>query len=136
VHEAFLRLIDQDRVDLQGRTHFLGLAAMTMRRVLVDHARSKKAQKHGGGRPHETVDEAHAMQWQDPHLVLAVDEALTRLAQTHPRQAKVVELHFFGELTLEETGAALGIHRDTAKLDWRFARAWLNRALAEPDPPT
>jgi len=129
VHEAFLRLIDQDRVDVRGRTHFFALAATTMRRVLVDHARGKQAKKRGGRSKPEVLDDHQMVCWDDPADVLALDEALLKLAGTQPRQAQVVELRFFGGLTLEEAASALGVSRDTVKLDWRFARAWLNREL-------
>ncbi|MCP3915007.1 MAG: sigma-70 family RNA polymerase sigma factor [bacterium] len=129
VHEAFLRLIDQDRVDIRGRTHFFALAATTMRRVLVDHARGKQATKRGGSSKPEVLEDHQIVRWDDPTEVLALDEALLKLAGTQPRQAQVVELRFFGGLTLEETASALGVSRDTVKLDWRFARAWLNREL-------
>ncbi|MGE3172650.1 MAG: ECF-type sigma factor [Planctomycetota bacterium] len=130
VHEAFLRMIEQDGVDFRGRSHFMALASMAMRRVLVDHARARTAQKKGGGRPKEALEFEPAASWDDPLQLLAVDEALGRLAHTNPRQARVVELKFFGGLTLEETAAVLEVSRDTVKLDWRFARAWLHATLS------
>lgn len=130
VHEAYMRLIGQDRADVASRTHFLAVAATTMRRVLVDHARNRRAQKRRGGRRSEPLDEGHAVRWDDPGEVLDLDQALEKLARSHPRQAQVVELRFFGGLTLEEAGTALGLSRETAKLDWRFARAWLATELA------
>jgi RNA polymerase sigma-70 factor (ECF subfamily) len=129
-HEAFLRMIDQEHVDLRSRTHFLALAATMMRRVLVDHARARRAEKRGGSRRSAPLDEELGVQWQDPTEILALDEALIGLARAQPRQARVVELRFFGGLGLDETAQELGVSRETVKLDWRFARAWLNRALA------
>ncbi len=133
VHEAFLRLIDQERVDLRERAHFLALAARTMRRILVDHARAKRTRKRDGAKRAEPLGEADAVRWDDPGDVLDLDEALEALARTQPRQAQVVELRFFGGLGLEEAAEALGVSRDTVKLDWRFARAWLNRRLGSSD---
>ena len=129
VHEAFMRLVDVDEIQAGGRTHFLGIAAKAMRRILVEHARKHHAVKRGGGVRGTALHESSAMQWDDPAEVLALEEALEALAQVHPRQATVVELRFFGGMTLEETAASLGVSRDTVKLDWRFARAWLNGRL-------
>ncbi|MEQ8766166.1 MAG: ECF-type sigma factor [Planctomycetota bacterium] len=133
VHEAFLRLISQDRVDWQGRTHFLAVAATTMRRVLVDHARSRGAKKRGGAQRRRELDPDQPADWQDPTELIALDEALEELAKKQPRQARVIELRFFGGLSLEETAEILEVSRDTIKLDWRFARAWLNRSLGDRD---
>jgi len=131
VHEAFMRLVDQEQVDWQGRTHFFAIAATTMRRVLIDHARSKASAKRGNAARKREVDEADAVRWEDPAELLALDEALSELAQLQPRQARVVELRFFGGLTLDEAAAALEVSRDTVKLDWRFARAWLSQRLGD-----
>lgn len=131
-HEAFLRLVDQDRADLQGRTHFLALAAISVRRVLIDHARTTNADKRGGAVCKEAVTESMTAPGRDSALVLDLHAALDRLARTEPRQAKVVELRFFGGLTLEEAAEALGVSRETVKLDWRAARAWLSRELGDP----
>ncbi len=130
VNEALARLIGQVPLDLQDRDHFLALAAMTMRRVLVDHARRKNAQRRGGGRSDVDVEQLAEVDWNDPAEILSLHEALEEFARTHERQAKVVELRFFGGLGLEDTARALDVSRDTVKLDWRFARAWLNRRLA------
>lgn len=135
LHQAYLRLIDQDRIDVRGRSHFLGIAATTMRRVLVDHARKHLARKRGQGSRAKTLDVEIALQWDDPAEVLALDETLSRLEQKQSRQAKVVELRFFAGLSLDETASALEVSRDTVKLDWRFARAWLNRELTRGDHP-
>ena len=136
-NEAFLRLLDQERVDLRSRTHFLALAATMMRRVLIDHARARKAEKRGGGQRIEGLDgslaEELGVRALDADELLALVEALAGLARVQPRQARVVELRFFGGLGLEETATELGVSRETVKLDWRFARAWLNRALSGPE---
>jgi len=133
VHEAYLRLIGQERADIRSRTHFFAVAAAGMRRVLVDHARARNAQKRGGGRALERLGDELAIPWEDPSALLDLDRALTRLADIHPRAAQVVELRFFGGLKLEEVGLELGLSRETVKIDWRFARAWLTNALAGTD---
>lgn len=129
VHEAWLRLIDCERIDWQGKTHFFAMAATMLRRVLVDHARTTKAKKRGGGAGRVSLSEVDAATEEDRIDVLALDEALESLARENARQARVVELRYFAGLGLEETAAALGVSIDTVKSDWRFARAWLNRAL-------
>lgn len=130
VHEAYLRLIDQRHVDWKDRGHFLALAATMMRRVLVDRARARKAGKRGWGAAQITLADV-ADAGLDPAVeVLDVDRALERLAATYPRQARVVEMRFFGGLELEEIGAAVGVTERTVKRDWAFARAWLARELA------
>jgi RNA polymerase sigma factor (TIGR02999 family) len=127
VHEAYLRLASQ-RLEWKDRTHFLAIAANTMRRVLVDHARSRSAMKRGGGLPITitvpTSDES------DRALdLLELDDALKRLTELDARAARVVELHFFGGLEISEAADALDISLATAKRDWSFARAWLKREL-------
>jgi RNA polymerase sigma factor (TIGR02999 family) len=132
VHEALARLIQAD-LAVHGRTRFLALAARTMRRVLVDHARARRAQK----RPrveHPTALEAAAPTGTDPVDVVALDDALAELERRNERQARVVEFKFFGGLTTTETAELLGVSPDTVKLDWRFARAWLQRALDADGP--
>ncbi|MEM6672685.1 MAG: ECF-type sigma factor [Planctomycetota bacterium] len=129
VHEAFLRVADDRAMDAAGRTQFFALASRAMRRVLIDHARAKRSRKRGEGAPAVPIDESHALDWSDPTDVLALDEALERLAKTNERQARVAELRLFGGLGLEETAEAIGVSRDTVKLDWRFARAAMNRDL-------
>ena len=132
VHEAYLRLIDQRRVQWRNRSHFFGIAAQAMRRVLVDHARGRLAAKRGGGMKQLTlsgVDEA-AAQADEGVEVLALHEALERLAQLDPDQARLVELRYFGGLTIEETAEALGVSPATMKREWAVARAWLRRELA------
>ena len=131
VNEAFLRLIDARHVRWQDRAHFLGIAARLMRRVLVDHARSRGYQKRGGGAARVTLTEALAVapgQAMDLDLV-ALDRALEGLAVVDARKAKVIELRFFGGLSVEETAEVLHLSTDTIKRDWRLAKLWLLRAL-------
>ena len=136
VHEAYMKLVDQTRVDWQGRSHFFAVAAQAMRRILVDHARSRQREKRGGGRARVVLDEAVALSPQKDEDVLALDEALERLAALDPRQAKVVELRFFGGMSVEEVAEALSVSKRTVEGDWTFARAWLSRELREPDAAT
>ena len=119
-----MKLVDQDRVPLQGRSHFFALSAQAMRRILVDHARSKQRSKRGGGQTRITLDEAVALSPQNDEDVLVLDEALSRLAAVYPRQAQVVELRFFSGLQLEEIAQVLGVSRRTVAGDWRLAKAW------------
>ncbi|HVE77426.1 MAG TPA: sigma-70 family RNA polymerase sigma factor [Gemmatimonadaceae bacterium] len=137
VHEAYLRLVDQRRVDWRNRAHFFGVAAQVMRRILVDHARSRRAAKRGGGVQRLTLGDA----LEDPGRrgapgavdagldVLALHEALERLAVLDPDQARLVELRYFGGLTVEQTADALGISPATVKREWAIARGWLRREL-------
>ncbi len=128
VHEAYLRLIGQRCVDWRDRGHFLALAATMMRRVLVDRARARRAEKRGGGEAAITLTDVAAAGL-DAVEVLDVDRALERLASSYPRPARVVELRFFGGLDLEEIAAVVGVTDRTVKRDWAFARAWLAREL-------
>jgi RNA polymerase sigma factor (TIGR02999 family) len=129
VHEAWLRLVDQRSVEWRDRGHFLALAATMMRRVLVDRARARKAGKRGSGEAAITLTDVAAAGIDPAVEILDVDRALERLAATYPRQARVVELRFFGGLQLEEIGAVVGVAERTVKRDWSFARAWLAREL-------
>ena len=129
VHEAYLKLIDQTRVDWQNRAHFFGVAAQLMRRILVDHARRHQAEKRGGFRQKLTLDEAVDYSHTRDVDLVKLDEALTALAQFDARQSRVVELRFFGGLTIEETAEALGISPATVKVDWSMAKAWLRREI-------
>lgn len=133
VHEAYMKLVDQTRVDWQGKSHFFAVAAQAMRRILVDHARSRQRDKRGGGRARVVLDEAVALSPQKDEDVLALDEALEKLAQVDARQAKVVELRFFGGMNVDEVAQALGVSKRTVEGDWTFARAWLSRELRGPD---
>jgi RNA polymerase sigma factor (TIGR02999 family) len=131
VNEAYLRLVDQTRVDWRNRAHFFGVAAQMMRRILVNHANEHRAAKRGGGRAKVDLES-----WQigvtpeQSEEVLAVDEALARLKDVDPQQERVVELRYFGGLTIEETAEAMGISPRTVKREWAMARAWLQATLA------
>ena len=124
VHEAYLRLVQQ-RSDWRSRAHFFGVAAQVMRRILIDHARGHLRIKHGGQREAIPLDEGMVFSESKSEELLAVDEALDRLAKLDPRQSKIVEMRFFGGLTVEETAEAMGISPITVKRDWNLARAWL-----------
>ena len=129
VNEAFLRLVDVQHVDWQNRTHFLALSARLMRRVLVDLARSRRADKRGGDAVRVTFDDA-AMGGRTPDAdVIRLDDALKALAALDDRKSRVVELRFFGGLTADETAVALQVSSKTVLRDWEFARAWLQREL-------
>lgn len=131
VHESYLRLVGQADLSWRNRAHFRAIAANTMRRVLVDHARARSAQKRGGGQRVALEDDAGITSARSVD-VQAVDQALTRLAELDPQQARVVELRFFAGLSVEEAAAALGISTATVKRDWAMARAWLRRELEGP----
>ena len=125
VHEAYVKLLAQRSVDWQGRAHFFGVAAQLMRRILIDHARGHLRQKRGGEQRKVSLDEALVFSEQQSAEILAVDESLKRLEKVDPRQARVVELRFFGGLNIEETAEVLKISAKTVKRDWSVARAWL-----------
>ena len=129
VNEAYLRLVDQKHVRWQNRAHFFGIAAQLMRRILVDHARAKHRAKRGGADLRVTLDEATVVA-RDPQIdVVALDEALDRLAKIDPQQSRVVELRFFGGLNVKETAEVLRISPSTVKRDWSVAKAWLYREI-------
>lgn len=130
VHEAFLRLLGQHSVEWRSRAQFFGVAAQMMRRILVDHARSKYADKRGGVSIKLDVETVEDVATGSVVDVVAVDEALKRLAELDPGQARVVELRFFGGLTVEETAEVIGSSPRTVKREWRSARAWLHKELA------
>jgi len=130
VHEAYLRLVDQRETDWQNRAQFFGVAAQMMRRVLIDHARSKQAAKRGGNQIRVTLEDADAAVQEQGVDLLDLDEALTRLAKLDLQQAKVVELRYFTGLGIEETAQVLDISAATVKREWTMARAWLRRELA------
>jgi len=147
VNEAFVRLVGQQSVDWQSRAHFIGLASKLMRRVLVDYARARLADKRGGGAGVLSLDEMAApeadeapdttptaLQHLDAHTqeeVSAIDQALQRLEQIDLRQAQIVEMRYFGGLTVEQTAEAVGISEATVKREWTLARAWLRRELGK-----
>jgi RNA polymerase sigma factor (TIGR02999 family) len=125
VHEAYLRLIDQTRVQWTGRAHFMAIAATAMRRILVDHARRHRSRKRGGGLRAEALESVEAAVDQPAQLLLDLDRALDRLASMAPRRARVVECRFFGGMTEQETAEALAVGLRTVKRDWAKARTWL-----------
>lgn len=133
-HEAYLRLVGRRDAHWQGRSHFLGVAAHAMRGILVDHARRRKAQKRGGGQTPVPLDATMIMAGSVPVAFDDLDAALVALERLSQRQARVVELRYFGGLTVEETGEVLGISPVTVKRDWAVARAWLYRYLTETKP--
>jgi RNA polymerase sigma factor (TIGR02999 family) len=128
VHEAYLRLANQRPLDTENRGHFIGVAARLMRQILVDYARSHRAAKRGPDRKVE-LDAALAVPQMPRADVVALDDALTDLAQVDEQQSRIVELRFFGGLTTEEAAEVLGISRSTAKRDWNVAKAWLTRQM-------
>jgi RNA polymerase sigma-70 factor (ECF subfamily) len=130
VHEAYLRLADQPGSIWKDRSRILGLAAQAMRHILVDHARAHIAGKRGAGAVQVTLDEGQASSNENQVDILAVDEALKRLSDFDPRQARVLELHFFAGLTFDEIAAGLGISARTIKRDWMMARAWMHGQLS------
>jgi len=129
VHEAYLKLVDQSRAGWQDRAHFLALASLAMRHVLVDRARERSTLKRGGARRHITLDDEALAVEDQPEALLQLTEALDRLATVEPRLARVVECRFFGGLTEEETAAALGVTTRTVQRDWVKARVLLRRVL-------
>jgi RNA polymerase sigma factor (TIGR02999 family) len=132
VHEVYVRLVGVD-IDVSDRVHFFAVAARSMRRILVDHARARARLKRGGGHAPITLDERIAAVAERPEELVELDEALERLAALDPRRARVVELHYFGGLTYPEIGEALDVSEVTVYRDLRLARAWLADAL-RPDP--
>ena len=136
VHEAYLRLVDGTRVPYQNRAHFYALCARLMRRILVDRARARRSSKRGGdARPAAWVDRHGAVPARDEDL-LALDEALGRLAAADRRMAEVVQMRYFGGLTVEETAQVLQTSRDTVMRDWKAARLWLGRELGRGAAPS
>jgi RNA polymerase sigma-70 factor (ECF subfamily) len=129
VNEAFIRLADVQRLNWQNRAHFLAMVARLMRRVLVDAARSKQADKRGGDMVRVTFDEALFTGEDRAAELVKLDDALDRLSALDSRKSRVVELRFFGGLSLEETGEALGVSTKTVMRDWDFAKAWLQREI-------
>jgi RNA polymerase sigma-70 factor (ECF subfamily) len=129
VHEAYLRLVGQTRMDWNDRRHFFGAAANVMRRILVDQARRRLAARRGGGAPHDDFESALTIAIEPDQDVLALNEALDALSAIDPDRARVVELRYFAGLSLDETGALLGISPQAVSRDWTTARAWLARWL-------
>jgi RNA polymerase sigma factor (TIGR02999 family) len=129
VNEAYLRLVEQKQVRWQNRAHFLAIAATQMRRILVDYARRRQYQKRGGGAPQVTLAEAEPLSDERAPDLVALDEALQSLAEVDPRRSQVVELKFFGGLSIEETAGVLGVSTTTVERDWTIAKAWLHKTL-------
>lgn len=130
IHEAYLRLIDQQHVEWQNRLHFFAMSAKVMRHILVDHARSRQAAKRGGSIIRLPLDEAMVVSPGQNLDFLALDEALNRLAKIDPQQSQVVELRFFSGINVEDTAKLLGVSERTVKRDWNVAKAWLRRELS------
>lgn len=141
VHEAYMRLSRRQRIDPRDRSHFFAIAAQAMRRVLIDHARIRGAQKRGSGRVALSLEDAAALLRDDgSEELLLIDDALERLARANPRAAQVVERRFFAGLTLDETAESLGLSKKTVQRDWTLARAWLLKEIeleraGEAPPP-
>ena len=131
VNEAFLGMIEQSRVHWRNRAHFFGFAAGVMRHILLNHARAQSTLKRGGDAVHVNLDEVAVVSAQKSAELIALDEALTRLAVHDPRASQVVELRYFGGLTIKETAAALGVSPTTVEEDWDFAKTWLLREMRQ-----
>jgi RNA polymerase sigma factor (TIGR02999 family) len=134
VHEAYLKLVRQESVDWQNRAHFFGIASLAMRRILVNYAAARKAEKRGGGAAAVTYHDGDVGRTARIDDLLDLDAALTTLAERSERAARVVEMWFFGGLTHEEIAEALGISEPTVRRDWRMARAWLSHVLRDESP--
>ena len=135
VNEAYVRLVDWKRAHFKNRAHFFGMCARIMRQILVDYARSRGYQRRGGNAVIEPLDESAIVSPSKSEQLLALDDALTRLAAIQPRKGAVVELRFFGGLSVEETAEVLGVSRLTVIRDWNFARAWLLAEMKGENPP-
>ena len=131
VNEAYLRLIDQKRMRWQNKAHFLAIAAQMMRRILVDYARTRHYAKRGGGTPNISLDEVAVLSRERSEELVALNDALARFSELDPRKARVVELKFFGGLSVAETAEVLQISPNTVLRDWRTAKAWLYRELRQ-----
>lgn len=136
VNEAYLRLVRQEQPHWENRAHFFGVAAQLMRHILVDHARSRAAAKRGAGAPRISLDPEVALPQGREMEVVALDDALNQLALLDPQQSRVVELRFFGGLSIEETSVVLGISPATVKREWATARAWLQREMSNKESST
>ena len=131
VHEAFIRLMGQTGSDWHDRSHFFAVAAQSMRRILVDHARAHLARKRGGGQQKVTFDEPLVVSDEQSGMMMALDEALDRLARLDTRQSKIVELRYFGGFTTAEIAQLLGISEKTVEREWDLARAWLHSEISK-----
>ena len=135
VHEAYLKLVGQTRVDWQGRAHFLAIAAQAMRQILVDHARRHGAAKRGGNRHRIALDDNLVIESNRDVDLLALEDALTKLTKLDPRQAQMIELRFFGGLSIAEVAKVMGISKRSVEREWTMVRAWLRRELSRSDMP-
>ena len=135
VHEAYVRLVDDDRVSRRGRAYFFASAARAMRQILVDHARRRGAAKRGGGAQPDTLQEDRGGADAFAEELIDLDQALERLAELDPRHARVVECRYFGGMTVEETAIALGVSPRTVRYDWALAKAWLHKFLKAAGEP-
>jgi RNA polymerase sigma factor (TIGR02999 family) len=133
VHEAFLKLFERGESTWENRKHFFAMASQAMRRILVDHARNRKAEKRDGDRRKTSLDSVFIWAEDTPDDLVAVDEALCRLANWDARQCQIVEMRFFGGLSVEEIAEVLGVSTRTVKRDWNMARAWLHGELSGHD---
>jgi RNA polymerase sigma factor (TIGR02999 family) len=135
IHEAYLKLVDQNQVEWQNRAHFFGIAAQMMRRILVDYAKTRHRRKRGGAAENLPLEEAALVAMpaapEKSIDLVALDEALTRLAEFDPRQARVVELRYFSGLDIDETARVLGISNATVRREWNLAKAWLRRQITK-----
>jgi RNA polymerase sigma factor (TIGR02999 family) len=131
VHEAYLRLVEQERVNWQNRAQFYGVAAEMMRRILINHAKNRKAAKRGGTAVKVSLDETEKAAEKEDLKLLALDEALDHFAVDYPRQARVVELKYFMGLSIDEIGEVLKVEHATVERDWKFAQAWLHSELSK-----
>lgn len=133
VHQAYVRMIDQSRINWQGKTHFFAIGATVMRRILVDHARKVRSLKRGGGWERRLLTDEVTFQLNRDGDVVALDELLEVLAELHPRQEKIVELRFFGGMTMREIAAEMGLGLRTVEKEWAMARAWMRRELRKDE---
>ena len=131
INEAYLRLVDYVRVRPRDRAHFFAIAAQAMRRILIERARSRRSSKRGSGAQHVSLDEATEVSNQRAADLLALDDALTNLAEMDPRKAQIVELKYFGGMTIEEAAEALEVSTPTVERDWHLARIWLHREISK-----
>ncbi|MFH5831130.1 sigma-70 family RNA polymerase sigma factor [Halalkalibaculum sp. DA384] len=132
VHEAYLKMIDQTKINFNDRGHFLAIASKCMRQILIDYARKKNARKRGGEQKDLTyIDHLFSVQQKKANELIGIDSALDRLSKLNPRLTEVVEMRFFGQMTIEDTAEALDISESTVKRDWAKARGWLHKELKE-----
>ncbi|QDU82773.1 RNA polymerase sigma factor [Polystyrenella longa] len=133
VHEAYLKLVNQDKVEWEGRSHFIAIAARQMRRILVDYARARATHKRGGDLERIPLDRAIVFSHDKPEDILSLEDMLLKLERLDERQAELVELRFYGGLTVEQAAKHLGISKRTAELEWKMIRAWFRKELKKED---